>query len=236
MPVLESALVSGFSALGLPCSGEMLSAFRLYYEALEETGKMMNLTAIRGEENVAQLHFLDCAALLTLAFFPGKTVSDIGTGAGFPGLVLKIACPEIRLTLIDSLEKRIGFLKKTCDTLGYEDVRCLHARAEEIAPEDRAQSDIVTSRAVADLSVLAELCLPYVKEGGLFIAMKGPEYDAELEKAKHAIYLLGGKTEKCAFYTIPGTEVTHSAILIRKTGKTPACYPRRWAQIKKNPL
>jgi 16S rRNA (guanine527-N7)-methyltransferase len=236
MAMLESILSSGFSALGLPCREEMLSGFRLYYEALEETNKVMNLTAISGEEAVSRLHFLDCAALLTLADFPGKTVADIGTGAGFPGLVLKIACPDIRLTLIDSLDKRIGFLRKTCSALGYEDVRCLHARAEEIAPEDREGSDIVTSRAVADLRVLAELCLPYVKEGGLFIAMKGPEFDEELERAKSTIRLLGGKTEKCALYTIPGTEITHSAILIRKTGRTPAIYPRRWAQIKKSAL
>lgn len=222
--------------MGIPCNAEMLKRFRLYYEALEESGKVMNLTAIHGEEDVARLHFLDCAALLGLADFSEKTVFDIGTGAGFPGLVLKICDPTIQLTLLDSLDKRVEFLRATCSALGFSDVRCLHARAEEAVTQHRESADIVSSRAVANLNILSELCLPYVKEGGLFISMKGPAFEEELDAAKPAIRILGGKTEGCKAYTIPGTDVTHSAILIRKTAKTPQRYPRRWAQIKKSPL
>jgi 16S rRNA (guanine527-N7)-methyltransferase len=171
-----------------------------------------------------------------MADFREKTVFDIGTGAGFPGLVLKICNPSIRLTLLDSLDKRVEFLRSTCNNLGFPDVSCLHARAEEAVIQWREAADIVTSRAVASLNVLSELCLPYVKEGGVFIAMKGPAFDEELEAAKPAIQKLGGKTESCRSYTISGTDVTHSAILIRKTAKTPQRYPRRWAQIKKFPL
>ena len=236
MSTLETLLAEGLSTLGLSCDEEMFRRFRLYYEALEECGRVMNLTAIHGEEDVAHLHFLDCAALLSTADFRNKTVFDIGTGAGFPGLVLKICNPSIRLTLLDSLDKRVVFLRSTCNSLGFSDVSCLHARAEEAVIQWREAADIVTSRAVASLNVLSELCLPYVKEGGVFIAMKGPAFDEELEAAKPAIQMLGGKTESCRSYTIPGTDVTHSAILIRKAAKTPQRYPRRWAQIKKSPL
>ena len=231
MSTLETLLAEGLSTLGLSCDEEMLRRFRLYYEALEECGRVMNLTAIHGEEDVAHLHFLDCAALLSTTDFRNKTVFDIGTG-----LVLKICNPSIRLTLLDSLDKRVVFLRSTCNSLGFSDVSCLHARAEEAVIQWREAADIVTSRAVASLNVLSELCLPYVKEGGVFIAMKGPAFDEELEAAKPAIQMLGGKTESCRSYTIPGTDVTHSAILIRKAAKTPQRYPRRWAQIKKSPL
>ena len=236
MNTLEEVLQTGFEALNLPLTAEALGRYRLYYNALEEKNKVMNLTAITGEKDVAQLHFLDCAALLCFAEMRGKTVLDIGTGAGFPGLALKIACPEMNLTLLDSLDKRVAFLMETCSALGFEDVTCLHARAEEAAPANREAADIVTSRAVAGLNVLAELCLPFVKEGGLFVAMKGPAFEEELEQAKPAIKALGGKTEKCMLYTVPGTEIQHSALIIRKIGKTAEKYPRRWAQIKKNPL
>lgn len=157
MNTLEEVLQTGFEALNLPLTAEALGRYRLYYNALEEKNKVMNLTAITGEKDVAQLHFLDCAALLCFAEMRGKTVWDIGTGAGFPGLALKIACPEINLTLLDSLDKRVAFLKETCSALGFDDVTCLHARAEEAAPSNRESADIVTSRAVAGLNVLAEL-------------------------------------------------------------------------------
>ena len=234
--MLEDILTAGFAQLALPLSEKAVHDYRTYYETLEETNKVMNLTAITGEEDVAKLHFLDCAALLTLADFKNSVVYDIGTGAGFPGLALRIACPEMKLTLLDSLDKRVGFLRETCQTLGYTDVECVHARAEEAAASRREKADIVTSRAVANLSILAELCLPFVKEGGLFMAMKGPDFEEELENAKRCIKELGGKTEKCSLCTIPGTDITHSVILIRKIGPTPLKYPRRWAQIKKAPL
>ena len=233
---LEQRLSSGFEAMGLSADDEMLRRYRVYYEYLEEINQVMNLTAISGEKDVAELHFLDCAALLTIQSFAGKKVIDVGTGAGFPGLALKIACPELELTLLDSLDKRVNFLKNTCERLGFDGVRCIHARAEEIPAGLRQGFDFAVSRAVARLNLLCELCLPYVKKGGMFIAMKGPELDAELEEAKRAIRTLGGMVEKKLDYTIPGTDVTHCAVLIRKCSDTPAKYPRRWAQIKKSPL
>ena len=214
--MLEALLQSGFAALSLPLAPQALTRYRTYYEYLEEMNRVMNLTAISGEEDVARLHFLDCAAL--------------------PGLAMKIACPAMELTLLDSLDKRIGFLKDTCEKLGFSDVACIHARAEEIPAGFRQGFDFALSRAVARLNLLCELCLPYVKKGGAFIAMKGSDLEEELAEAKHCIRSLGGQVEKKIDYTIPGTDVTHCALIIRKVADTPAKYPRRWAQIKKNPL
>lgn len=234
--MLEELLVSGLDAISVEYDSIAVERFRNYYELLEKTNQTMNLTAITGEENVARLHFLDCASILTETDLSGKTVMDIGTGAGFPGLVLKILRPETNLVLIDSLDKRIGFLREVCTQLGLSGVECIHGRAEELAGEYREKGDIVTSRAVAGLNVLSELCLPYVKEEGMFVSMKGPDYEEELNAAKPAIKELGGKTEKCSSYVIPGTDITHSLIFIRKLRPSPAKYPRRWAQIKKTPI
>lgn len=214
-----------------------LERFRRYYELLTEWNKVMNLTAISGEEDTARLHFLDCAALTGLADLTGKRVIDVGTGAGFPGLVLKILRPDLDLTLLDSLDKRVKFLSAVCAELGFADVRCLHARAEEAAAGELRQSfDLACSRAVARLNLLSELCLPFVKPGGLFIAMKGPELSEELREAEKGIRLLGGEVERAAEYPVPGTELRHNAVLIRKVTDTPKKYPRKWAQMKKNPL
>lgn len=234
--MLEELLEKGFAELNLPADEQMLRRYRTYYEYLEEINKVMNLTALSGETDVAQLHFLDCAELLTMENLSGKKVIDVGTGAGFPGLALKIACPDMRLTLLDSLDKRINFLKNTCERLGFTDVDCIHARAEEIPAGYREGFDFAVSRAVARLNLLCELCLPYVKKGGAFIAMKGPELENELKEAEKAIKLLGGKVEKKIDYTVPGTDVTHNAVIIRKVSNTAGKYPRRWAQIKKAPL
>lgn len=234
--MLEALLQSGFEALSLVPDSQALGRYRIYYEYLEEMNQVMNLTAISGEEDVARLHFLDCAALLGLADFTGKRVIDVGTGAGFPGLALKIACPAMELTLLDSLDKRINFLKNTCQKLGFDDVTCIHSRAEEIPAGFRQGFDFALSRAVARLNLLCELCLPYVKKGGAFIAMKGSDLEEELAEAQRCIRTLGGQVEKKIDYTIPGTDVTHCALIIRKVADTPAKYPRRWAQIKKSPL
>ena len=234
--MLEEILLFGFAEYSLPIDRQALDRFRLYADALEETNKVMNLTAIEGEDDIARLHFLDSAALLTLTDFGGKHVVDVGTGAGFPGLALKIACPEISLVLLDSLDKRIGFLRETCEKLGFDEVSCVHARAEEAPKAWHGSFDIAVSRAVARLNILCELCLPLVKTGGLFIAMKGTEHAEELLEAEHAIHVLGGEIEAERDYLIPGTNIRHSAILIRKTMPTPPKYPRRWAQIKKQPL
>ena len=234
--MLEEILQSGFAEMGITPDAAAVGKYRTYYEHLTETNKVMNLTAIEGETDVARLHFLDCASLLALADFKDKRVTDIGTGAGFPGLALKIAEPSMKLCLLDSLDKRMGFLSALCGELGFDDVKCVHARAEEIPDGMRDASDIVLSRAVARLNLLCELCLPYVRPGGIFIAMKGPDCGEELDEARGAVKLLGGRIEECRSITVPGTDIVHSAVIIKKLSNTPAKYPRRWAQIKKQPL
>ena len=214
----------------------MNDKFVIYRENLLEWNKVMNLTAITDEKQIDSLHFLDSLALLDIEDFKGKKVIDVGTGAGFPGLPLKIEEDTIDLTLLDSLDKRLSFLNDTLCKLGIGDVKLVHSRAEDVPDGFREAFDIATSRAVARLNILAELCLPYVKVGGAFVAMKGPEFDEELEEAKNAIKTLGGKCEKCAVYEIPGTDIKHSAIVIRKIKNTDKKYPRKWAQIKKNGL
>ena len=194
------------------------------------------LTAITDPCDVAALHLLDCAYLLTAADFRGKSVVDVGTGAGFPGMPLRILEPNFDLTLLDSLGKRVDFLRETADAMGLRRVRCVHARAEEFARKHREQFDIATSRAVAQLNVLCELTLPLVKVGGVFLAMKSVESDPELQEARSAIAQLGGAVEDVTDYTIPGTEVTHRVVRIRKERPTPAGFPRAFARIKKAPL
>ena len=231
---METLLKKGLAELGLDCSGT--PPLLRYGELLLETNKVMNLTAITEPKDVATLHFLDSAALLTLADLKGKTVVDVGTGAGFPGMPMRILEPSIQLTLLDSLGKRITFLQEVCDNLGLTDVQCVHARAEEFAAEHRQSFDFAVSRAVANLSVLGELCLPLVKPGGYFLSMKSVESGQELEAAKKAIQILGGWVERTADYQIPGTNVTHRVIFIKKIAETPKKYPRPFAKIKKNPL
>ena len=210
-----------------------------YGRFLLEKNQVMNLTAIRDEEGVARLHMLDSAGLLACTDLSGeKTLIDVGTGAGFPGVPLKVLLPSLEVTLLDSLNKRVDWLNEVCAALDLSGIRAIHARAEEQAQAKgfRDSFDFVTARAVADLRLLTELCLPYAKVGGLFIAMKSTDSDEELAGAARAIKLLGGRVEGTADYSIPGTDVTHRVILIRKVAPTLKGYPRRWAKIQKEPL
>ena len=231
---MEAILRQGLAALGLP--QDAVPQLMQFSDRLLETNKVMNLTAITEPVDIATLHFLDSAALLKLADFQNKSVVDVGTGAGFPGMPLRILEPSIRLTLLDSLNKRIDFLQNVCGELGLADVACVHARAEEFAAAHRESFDIATSRAVAALPLLSELCLPLVKPGGWFLAMKAVDSDEELRSATHAIETLGGQLVRTENYQIPGTDVSHRLIFIKKIKETPKKYPRPFAKIKKNPL
>ena len=231
---MEQLLRDGLASLGLPADG--IPALLRFSDLLVEKNKVMNLTAITEPADIATLHFLDCASPLPLLDWKGKTVVDVGTGAGFPGMPLRILEPSIHLTLLDSLNKRIDFLKEVCEDLGLTDVACVHGRAEEFAAHRRESFDIAASRAVANLQMLSELCLPLVKVGGTFLAMKSVDSDEELKASQKAIITLGGEVAEVKDYMIPGTDVRHRLIFIKKIKETPKKYPRTFAKIKKNPL
>ena len=239
---MEEIISAGLEELGLTGRVPQNAPAQLaqYGQMLLEKNQVMNLTAVREPEGVARLHFLDCAALLKYCDFQGKTLIDVGTGAGFPGMVLKILVPYLRVTLLDSLSKRLDWLTEVYENLdGVDSITTFHGRAEEFALEKkgfRDSFDFTTARAVADLRVLCELCLPFVKVGGHFLAMKSTSSDQELENAAHAIKVLGGQVSSVEDYAIPGTEISHRLILIEKQAPTPKNYPRRWAKIQKEPL
>ena len=232
---MKQALASGLPQLERKLTDAQLDTLCAFGQALVEKNQVMNLTAITEPEQVARLHFLDCIALLGAANFYGKSVIDVGCGAGFPGVPLKIAEPSIDLTLLDSLKKRMDWLASTLPELGIE-AQCVAARAEEYALAHREQYDIAVSRAVARLTMLAELCLPLVQVGGHFVAMKSADSDEELSQAARAIATLGGKVTRIWDYPVPGTDAVHRAVVITKVKATPKPYPRRCAQIKQQPL
>lgn len=238
--MIESALTSGFQQLGLTgrLPEDAVSQLDRYAQLLLEKNQVMNLTAITDPDQVARLHMLDCGALLKYFDFSGKTLADVGTGAGFPGVPLKILVPSLEVTLLDSLGKRISWLTETCQTLGLRKIQAIHCRAEEQAKLSgfRESYDFASARAVASLPILCELCLPFVKVGGHFLAMKSVDSQRELEDAEHALKLLGGRVQNVWDYSIPGTEITHRLISVEKISSTPSKYPRLYAKIKKNPL
>ncbi len=231
---MRALLSQGLSELGLDVSrAETLERFS---SLLLEKNQVMNLTAITEPDAVAQLHLLDSAAVLQFVDLTGKNVIDVGTGAGFPGMPLRILKGDFDLTLLDSLGKRVSWLSEVCGELQLKRVQCVHARAEEFAAQHREQFDIAVSRAVAQLSVLSELCLPLVRVGGQFIAMKSVDTEDEIAAAKRAIKALGGRIARVEDYTIPTSSVVHRLVIVEKVFSTPRAYPRAFAKIKKTPL
>ena len=233
MLMMKKTLSEGLPRLGLALDDNTQQTLCAFGEAVVEQNKVMNLTAITEPEQVAKLHLLDSLSLLTLEDLAGKRMIDVGCGAGFPGVPVKIACPDVRLTLLDSLGKRMSWLERTLPELGV-DAECVTARAEEFVTTRREQYDIATSRAVARLNVLLELTAPYVKIGGKILAMKGTAAQEELDEAKNAIKRLGLKLERIAEFPVDGT--AHTVIVLKKISATPAQYPRRYAKIKQAPL
>lgn len=229
---MRETLTNGLPMLGV--STDIIPALEEFSRLLVQKNEVMNLTAITEPREVATLHLLDSLSLLPLAPLHGKKIIDVGTGAGFPGLPLKIVLPESEVTLLDSLNKRVDFLRESCRALGLSGVVCVHARAEEYG--HREEFDYAVSRAVASLPVLCELCLPFVKVGGAFLAMKSSHTEEEINEAKTAISLLGGKIIEVVDYTIPTTQIVHRVVCIEKIAPTAKKYPRRFAQIKKQPL
>ncbi|MBQ8881429.1 MAG: 16S rRNA (guanine(527)-N(7))-methyltransferase RsmG [Oscillospiraceae bacterium] len=230
---MKQTLAMGLPALGLSLSEQAQDTLCAFGQAVIEQNKVMNLTAITQPSQVAKLHLLDSLSLLSLEDFKGKKVIDVGCGAGFPGVPVKIACPEVKLTLLDSLGKRMQWLETALPSLAVE-AECVTARAEEAVAHRRESYDIATSRAVARLNILLELTAPYVKVGGKVLAMKGTAAQEELAEAKNAIARLGLQVEKVAEFPMDGT--AHTVIVLKKVAHTPPQYPRRYAKIKQNPL
>lgn len=212
--------------------------FQKYFELLAEWNKKMNLTAITDESGVALKHFADSLSLLNFVDIPqNSSLADVGTGAGFPGVVLKIARPDIKLTLIDSLNKRLVFLNEVCSQLGI-DAELIHSRAEDGARDEKLREsfDFVASRAVARMNVLSEYCLPYVKVGGAFCAMKGAQANEEFKESLNAINTLGGKLENKYFFELPENGGERAIAVVRKVKNTPQKYPRQSGKIKAKAL
>ena len=231
--MMYETLTAGLPGLGLELDAATARRLCDFGEAVVKQNEVMNLTAITEPAQVAKLHLLDSLSVLKTADLKGKRLIDVGCGAGFPGVPVKIACPEVKLTLLDSLGKRMTWLEQVLPTLGVE-AECVTARAEEFAQQRREHYDFATSRAVARLNILLELTAPFVKVGGAVLAMKGSAAREELAEAKNAISKLGLKLETVADFPVDGT--AHSVIVLRKVKATPAQYPRRYAKIKQTPL
>lgn len=226
-------LKEGLPCLGMELSPETQQRLCRFGAAVVKQNEVMNLTAITEPEKVAKLHLLDSLTVLTAAELSGKTVIDVGCGAGFPGVPIAIACPEAKVTLLDSLGKRMNWLENVLPELGVS-AKCVTARAEEAVSGCREQYDFAVSRAVARLNILLELTAPYVRVGGAVLAMKGSAAREELAEAQNAVRKLGLKVEKLHDFDFDGA--VHSVIVLRKVSPTPPQYPRRYAKIKQFPL
>ena len=231
--LMKSTLTDGLQAMELPLHETQIDTLCAFGEAVVKQNEVMNLTAITEPAAVAKLHLLDSVSLLKCENLTGKTLIDVGCGAGFPGVPVKIACPGVRLTLLDSLGKRMNWLSTILPQLGVE-AECVTARAEEAAAQRRESYDFASSRAVARLNVLLELTAPFVKVGGAVLAMKGSAAMEELAEAKNAIAKLGLKLESVHHFPVDGAD--HAVIVLRKVSPTPAQYPRRFNKIKQFPL
>ena len=225
--------------LDISLSEKQLQQFLSYYEMLIEKNKVMNLTAITEKEEVIDKHFIDSISFnKAMDVTRSLKILDLGTGAGFPGIPLKIAYPNLEITLLDSLNKRIKFLDEVIEALGLEGISTIHGRAEDYAKQAsyREQFDICVSRAVANLATLSEYCLPYVKEGGCFISYKSGSVEEELEQSKKAIFELGGKVKEVIAFTLPETDIERTFVVIEKVRKTPKKYPRKAGLPSKEPI
>ena len=237
--MFKEELAKAAAEYGISLSATQMEQYNRYFELLVEWNEKINLTAITEPKEVAIKHMIDSiTAYDDNLFKDGTTVIDVGTGAGFPGLPLKIFCPEIKLTLMDSLNKRIKFLQTVVEELGLKDVECVHARAEEGARNKkyRESFDIAVSRAVARLPILCEYCLPFVKKGGHFIALKGMQYHDEAEEAAKAIKVMGGSHTDIRPVKLPELDDKRAVITITKTMPTPKAYPRKAGTPTKNPI
>ncbi|MCI5483896.1 MAG: 16S rRNA (guanine(527)-N(7))-methyltransferase RsmG [Clostridiales bacterium] len=231
MDEMRQALVSGLPELGLTLTENQIDTLCAFGRAVVKQNEVMNLTAITEDAQVARLHLLDSLTVLTAADLAGKSLIDVGCGAGFPGVPLAIGCPEAKITLLDSLGKRVHWLEETLPTLGIS-AECVTARAEEAVAARRESYDFATSRAVARLNILLELTAPYVRVGGMVVAMKGAAAQEELAECGSAIKKLGLRLEEVRQSPVEG----HSLILLKKIAPTPKQYPRRYAKIKQAPL
>lgn len=235
----NSLLLESAQALGIALSETQTDQFMQYLSLLLEWNEKMNLTAITDPVEVVQKHFIDCISVLPHLDLQGdETIIDVGTGAGFPGVPLKIASPALQVTLLDALQKRLTFLDTLTQSLQLSDVTLVHSRAEDGGqnPELREQFDLCVSRAVANLAVLLEYCLPFVKVGGRLAALKGPDAAQEIEQAQNALQTLGGKVTTVIPVTIPHTDLQHQLVLVEKISSTPQRYPRKAGKISKKPL
>ncbi len=236
---MKQFLKNGFEKMRLPVTDAQLSQFMRYYALLMDYNGRMNLTAITEPTDVCVKHFFDSASVLNAVCPPeGANMIDVGTGAGFPGLPVKILRPDLHVTLLDSLNKRVAFLKICVSELGLADAQCIHARAEDAAADVkyREQYSFAVSRAVARLSVLCEYCLPFVKTGGVFAALKGPAAQQELSAAKNACAVMGGADARLVSAEIAESDLAHSIVLIKKVRQTPLKYPRKGGKAAKIPI
>lgn len=231
--------IQGVKELDIEISQDKINNFRIYKELLKEWNEKINITAIKDDKEIDIKHFLDSLTVIKTGYIKdGQKIIDIGTGGGFPGMPIKIIYENCEVVLLDSLNKRITFLNEVKDKLGLKKIKSIHGRAEDYGRDEvyREKFDVVVSRAVASLNVLAEYCLPFVKVDGLFIAMKGPEIINEVGDAEKALNILGGKVEDKFVIGLPFSDITHTLLIIRKTKTTPTKYPRNPGKPKKNPL